>query len=33
MLITFIYIYIYNKTGIKGNILTIKQNRSGSRSG
>ena len=26
-------IYIYNKTGIKRNILTIKQNTSGSRSG
>ena len=29
----FIYIYIYNKTSIKRNILTIKQNTSGSRSG
>ena len=28
-----IYIYIYNKTSIKRNILTIKQNTSGSRSG
>jgi hypothetical protein len=26
-------IYIYNKTSIKRNILTIKQNTSGSRSG
>jgi hypothetical protein len=26
-------IYVYNKTGIKRNILTIKQNTSGSRSG
>jgi len=26
-------IYIYNKTSIKRNILTIKQNASGSRSG
>jgi len=26
-------IYIYNKTRIKRNILTIKQNTSGSRSG
>ena len=29
----FITIYIYNKTSIKRNILTIKQNTSGSRSG
>ena len=29
----YIYIYIYNKTSIKRNILTIKQNTSGSRSG
>ena len=29
----YIYIYIYNKTNIKRNILTIKQNTSGSRSG
>jgi hypothetical protein len=28
-----IYIYVYNKTRIKRNILTIKQNTSGSRSG
>jgi hypothetical protein len=28
-----IYIYIYNKTSIKRNILTIKQNTSGSRLG
>jgi hypothetical protein len=28
-----IYIYIYNKTSIKRNILTIKQNTSGSRYG
>jgi len=28
-----ITIYIYNKTSIKRNILTIKQNTSGSRSG
>ena len=27
------YLYIYNKTSIKRNILTIKQNTSGSRSG
>jgi len=26
-------IYIYNKTSIKRNILTIQQNKSGSRSG
>jgi len=26
-------IYIYNKTRIKRNILTIKQNKTGSRSG
>jgi len=26
-------VYIYNKTSIKQNILTIKQNTSGSRSG
>jgi len=26
-------IYIYNKTSIQGNILTFKQNTSGSRSG
>jgi len=26
------YLYIYNKTSIKQNILTIKQNTSGSRS-
>ena len=31
--ISTIYIYIYNKTSIKRNILTIKQNTSGSRSG
>jgi len=31
--ISTIYIYIYNKTGIKRNILTIKQNASGSKSG
>jgi len=30
---TYIHIYIYNKTNIKRNILTIKQNTSGSRSG
>jgi len=30
---TIIIIYIYNKTSIKRNILTIKQNTSGSRSG
>ena len=30
---TYIYIYICNKTSIKRNILTIKQNTSGSRSG
>jgi len=29
----YIYIYIYNKTSIKRNILTIKQNTSGSKSG
>ena len=29
----YIYIYIYNKTNIERNILTIKQNTSGSRSG
>ena len=29
----YIYIYIYNKTNIKRNILTIRQNTSGSRSG
>ena len=29
----YIYIYIYNKTSIKRNILTTKQNTSGSRSG
>ena len=29
----YIYIYIYNKTNMKRNILTIKQNKSGSRSG
>ena len=28
-----VYIYIYNKTSIKRNIVTIKQNTSGSRSG
>ena len=36
MLVLYIYIYIYiyiNKTSIKWNILTIKQNTSGSRSG
>ena len=31
--ISTIYIYIYNKTNIKRNILTTKQNTSGSRSG
>jgi len=31
--ISTIYIYIYNKSSIKRNILTIKQNTSGSRSG
>ena len=29
----YIYIYIHKKTSIKRNILTIKQNTSGSRSG
>ena len=29
----YIYIYVYNKTSIKRNILTIKQNIAGSRSG
>ena len=29
----FLFIYVYNKTSIKRNILTIKQNTSGSRSG
>ena len=37
ILVLYIYIYIYihthNKTNIKRNILTIKQNTSGSRSG
>jgi hypothetical protein len=33
ILVLYIYIYIYNKTSIKTNILTIKQNTSGSRSG
>ena len=28
-----LFIYIYNKTSIKRNILTIKKNKSGSRSG
>jgi len=31
ILVLFIYIYIYNKISIKRNILTIKQNISGSR--
>jgi len=29
----YITIYVYNKASIKRNILTIKQNKSGSRSG
>jgi hypothetical protein len=29
----FTFTFVYNKTGIKRNILTIKQNTSGSRSG